>query len=122
VTRIDYIIAYENSELSDEQTLELFSDLIRSGDAWTLQGHYGRAATALIEEGLISKTGELLRGKDGKQPRQRCGKCEACKRVEAAKPMHTPEPYARRPYHADDLLVRSWNATLEQNPCEEWQT
>ena len=119
--RVDLIIAYESGELSDEKTLELFADLIKTGDCWSLQGHYGRAAKALIDSGLISKTGELLRGKDGQQPRQRCGKCAACKRVEAAKPMHTPEPYARRPYHADDLLVKSWNTTLEKNPCETWR-
>ena len=62
----DLIMAWESGEASDEQTLELFSHLIKTGEAWTLQGCYGRQAAALIEAGYISKTGELLRGKDGK--------------------------------------------------------
>lgn len=49
---IDKIIAYENGELSEEEAIELFQDLIDSGQAWTLQGHYGRTAAALIDAGL----------------------------------------------------------------------
>lgn len=63
---LDLIMAWEGGEATNEQTLELFSQLIKSGDAWTLQGCYGRTAADLIEGGYISKTGELLRGKDGK--------------------------------------------------------
>jgi hypothetical protein len=63
---LDLIMAWEGGEASNEQTLELFSQLIKSGQAWTLQGCYGRQAAAFIEAGYISKTGELLRGKDGK--------------------------------------------------------
>lgn len=118
--RVDLIMAFEAGEATDEEVLTLFADLIKTGDAWTLQGSYGRMAQALIESGLISKSGELLRGKDGKQPRKRCGKCAACRRVEAAKPAHMPAPYSNPPKHADDLLVQSWNSTLEQNPCEQW--
>jgi hypothetical protein len=62
---VDLIIAWEGGEASDEQTLELFSHLIKTGEAWTLQGCYGRQAMAFIQAGYISKTGELLRGKDG---------------------------------------------------------
>ena len=48
----DHIIAYENGELSEEDTIELFQALINNGMAWTLQGCYGRMAQRLIESGL----------------------------------------------------------------------
>lgn len=54
------IIAHESGELDDNDTLELFSELIKTGQAWTLQGHYGRTATALIDSGYLSKTGDIL--------------------------------------------------------------
>lgn len=58
---IDEIIAYESDELSNKKTLELFSKLIKNGMAWTLQGHYGRVATRLIEAGYLSRQGEILK-------------------------------------------------------------
>jgi hypothetical protein len=56
---IDKMIAYESGELTDTETLELFSELIRTGMAWKLQGSYGRTAKQLIDLGLIGKGGEL---------------------------------------------------------------
>ena len=58
---VDKIIAYEGGELSQEDTLELFSELIKNGMAWSLQGTYGRTAQALIKSGYISATGEILK-------------------------------------------------------------
>lgn len=48
---IDRIMAYENGELDQEGTIGLFQELIDSGDAWRLQGSYGRMANHLIELG-----------------------------------------------------------------------
>jgi hypothetical protein len=59
-TRVNMIVQYECGELDDNATLELFSDLIKTGQAWRLQGHYGRTARAIIDAGYISKDGEIL--------------------------------------------------------------
>ncbi len=57
MNQIDRIIAYEQGELDndDEETLALFQELVDSGLAWSLQGHYGRTAMSLLEAGLIEK-------------------------------------------------------------------
>jgi len=51
---IDDIIAYESGLLDEDEMLDLFQRLVDSGLAWQLQGHYGRVAMALLEEGLIT--------------------------------------------------------------------
>lgn len=48
------IIAYEAGELDDDEVIDLFQYLIDTGLAWTLQGHYGRTAAALIEAGVCT--------------------------------------------------------------------
>ncbi len=48
------IIEYEGGEADDVRTLELFQNLVDTGLAWQLQGHYGRTATALIEHGVVA--------------------------------------------------------------------
>ena len=48
---IGQIIAYENGELDEQETVALFQGLINDGSAWTLQGYYGRTARALIDAG-----------------------------------------------------------------------
>jgi len=50
--QLDKMIAWEQGELDEEQTVELFQALINSGDAWRLQGCYDRQAAALIDAGL----------------------------------------------------------------------
>lgn len=49
---IDRIIDYECGNLSDDEIIALFQELIDSGIVWQLQGHYGRTARALINAGL----------------------------------------------------------------------
>jgi hypothetical protein len=51
---VDAIIKYENGELFQDEIVELFQELVDTGDAWRLQGSYGRMAAALIDAGLVS--------------------------------------------------------------------
>ena len=51
---VDKIIRYENDEMSEEETISFFQELIDSGLCWKLQGHYGRVATAFIKEGVCN--------------------------------------------------------------------
>jgi hypothetical protein len=55
--RTSAIIAFESGELDADKIVELFQHLVDTGLAWQLQGHYGRTAMALIEQGLVSKGG-----------------------------------------------------------------
>lgn len=50
---IDNIIRYEQGELSDEETIALFQELVDSGAIYHLQGQYQRMAANLIEGGLV---------------------------------------------------------------------
>lgn len=59
---VDMIIDYESGELPAENTMELFSGLVKSGMAWTLQGHYGRISQSLIDNGYLDKQGNILKG------------------------------------------------------------
>ncbi len=55
----DKIIDFECGLLDDTGVLELFAELISNGMAWTLQGSYGRTASALIDAGYIDRDGNI---------------------------------------------------------------
>ena len=54
---IDKIMAYENGELDDDETIALFQSMLDDGTVWQLQGHYSRTATALLNQGSIHPKG-----------------------------------------------------------------
>lgn len=49
---VDFVIAFEAGELTEEEIHSGFQELINSGIVWSLQGHYGRTACALIDSGI----------------------------------------------------------------------
>jgi hypothetical protein len=46
------MMAFESGELTDDKALDLFSELVKSGMAWQLEGAYGRVAGDLIARGI----------------------------------------------------------------------
>lgn len=53
---LSFTMAYEGGELDDDEIVKGFQSLIDTGLAWQLQGHYGRTAMALIQQGLCHRT------------------------------------------------------------------
>ena len=58
---VDFIIDFEGGEIGDDEVIALFQYLVDTGQAWTLQGLYGRAARNLIEGGHIYAADNLNR-------------------------------------------------------------
>ena len=50
----------EGEGATEDEQLQAWAYLIKTGACWSLQGWYGRTAHSLIENGVISKEGEIL--------------------------------------------------------------
>lgn len=61
---VNKIIDFEQGLLDQDESLELFSGLVKSGLVWQLQGSYGRTAQNLIDAGYLSPEGEVLAAED----------------------------------------------------------
>lgn len=61
MTNVNDIIRYEEGEMTPEEEKRFFAKLIKSGDAWRLQGFYGRTAQAYIDSGQIDSKGRIKR-------------------------------------------------------------
>ena len=56
---VNRINEFEGGNLTIQKYVELFSHLVANGQAWTLQGMYGRTAMNLIENNIIEKDGAI---------------------------------------------------------------
>jgi len=50
---VDGINRYESGQMEEEEQVEFFQHLVDTGVVWSLQGHYGRTASWMINEGLV---------------------------------------------------------------------
>jgi hypothetical protein len=50
---VERISRYEQGDMDEKETIELFQELYDIGLVWELQGHYGRTANELINNGKI---------------------------------------------------------------------
>lgn len=53
------IIEYEGGGMLFIDVIELFSDLIKTGLVWSLQGSYGRMAMKFIEMKILDEQGNI---------------------------------------------------------------
>lgn len=60
------MIAWEEGELPDDEVIQLFQKLVDNGQAWSLQGCYGRQAEALIQAGYVKDTHGWLKHHRGR--------------------------------------------------------
>ena len=60
---LDWGLFYDWSsgvDLGAKDTVRLFADLVRTGLAGSLDGHVGRSAASLIDNGTIDSDGKIL--------------------------------------------------------------
>lgn len=57
---LDQIMEYESGELNDKGIIEMFSDMVKDGTVWQLQGSYGRTAETFIFNGILDEQGNIL--------------------------------------------------------------
>lgn len=59
----DGIWSYENEEQSTESVLELYSNLVSSGRAEHMEGHYPHTAERLVNSGVLKPSGKIVQKK-----------------------------------------------------------
>jgi hypothetical protein len=55
INQVNKIVAYEQGDMDEAETIEFFQELMDTGLIWSLQGHYGRTAQAMVDAGLIGE-------------------------------------------------------------------
>ena len=57
---VSKIMDYEDGSLTENEIIEFFQYMIDTGLCWSLQGSYGRTASALIKGGYCIMKGNRL--------------------------------------------------------------
>lgn len=55
------VLLYETDQMSEQEMISMFQDLVDTGMAWKLQGHYGRTSMILLDAGVIAPPEDVLR-------------------------------------------------------------
>ncbi len=56
---VNKVMDWENGDMSSDEEIAFFQELVNTGMAWSLQGMYGRRAMQLIREGKVYRNGKL---------------------------------------------------------------
>lgn len=90
---VDLIIEHESQDgdLTLEDEAKMFQTMINSGDAWKLQGSYGRAAMGMIESGYCMLGKERRRDYYGNKVPSRFDVIEGTKGSEGFVAANHPE-------------------------------
>ena len=51
---VDRIMSYEQGDMTEEEMIDFFQELLDENLLGQLQGHYGRTGHALVQAGLIT--------------------------------------------------------------------
>jgi hypothetical protein len=57
----NYITSYKAGTLRGNKVIELFSELIKNGEAWSFENSYKKMALSLIERGYLTDNGKILK-------------------------------------------------------------
>ncbi len=60
VNLVGKIMDYEAGEMSGNKTVEFFSEMVKDGIVYQLQGCYQRALRGLIQAGYLAANGDVL--------------------------------------------------------------
>ena len=57
---VGLIMAFEDGELTEEESIQFIADLVKEEAIHYLQGSFGRLAKRLIDEDMIDRDGNVL--------------------------------------------------------------
>ena len=101
--QLSSMMAWEQGDLDEQGTIELFQNLVDTGLAWQLQGAYGRQAEALIDAGEVHLPGK---GKDAaRRSRDAMSKQDFVALADHIREHNASNPDKFTPEHIDRLAT-----------------